>query len=105
MISSMIGLLALPHELLHYIAARGLGVEAYIQGNVTWVHKTTRWKSAAISLAPIFPGVLMLGFCIWKASQPGANLVLWFLLGSAAVAWLLGCALDFRDVWRLLCNR
>ncbi len=101
----MISLLSFPHELLHYAAARWLGVEAYIQGNITWVHKTTRRKSAAISLAPALPGVLMLGFCIWEISLPSADPVLWFLLGSAAAAWLVGCALDFRDVWRLLRNR
>jgi len=101
MITSVVGFLSLPHELLHYAAARLLGVDAYIQGNVTWVRKTTVWKSTVISLAPVCAGIVALCFCIGAFVQPGADQAFWLLLICAAVAWLIGCALDIRDVWRL----
>ena len=101
----LVGFLALPHELLHYGAARVLGVEAYIQGNVTWVRKTLPWKSALIALTPAFAGVLMLGACTLALVQPGADRSFWLLMNLAAVSWLLSCALDFQGVWRLLRGR
>jgi hypothetical protein len=96
--------LALPHELLHYIPARLLGMEAYIEPGVTRVEKTEQiWKDMLVTLTPAFFSLLLVGFCIWMSSQAqGKWHVFWLIETAAAVATVWGCVKDFQHVWKLV---
>ncbi len=96
---------ALPHEIFHYLAARLLGLETYLDAGITWVRKGPRWKSLLAALAPAFVGLVMLSFFVWgyftKAitSEQRTAWLLWIVF---ALSWLTACGQDFLAVIRLL---
>lgn len=98
---------ALPHEVWHYLAARGLGLRARLAPGATLFERTAGWKSLVVLLAPATVGLVWplawLPGLQWLAHYPGSlNWMLWLV---TVLAWWSGCAGDFVDSWLLVARQ
>lgn len=94
-----------PHELLHFGAARALGVRARVENNRVVFAQSDNWRVAAILLAPAATGLVALLLCVagWAAFAHTLNEHLLWSCGVWFWAWwLAACASDLADVWRFL---
>ena len=92
---------ALPHEIWHYLTARGLGLRASLVPGATLFERTARWKSILVLMAPATLGLawplVWLPVLQWLSHDPGP--VNWTLVIASLLAWWSGCAGDFVDAW------
>ncbi len=99
--------MALPHEVLHYIAARVLGIEAYVGPGCIWLYRVKlRWKNLVITLAPAFVGLvglvgLIVGYFCFRVWMTRWH-VSWLLAMATALSWIASCGLDLADAWRVI---
>lgn len=93
--------LTLPHEAVHYLVARLLGVRAVIYpARIVFQHHTN-WKTALITAAPLAVGLLA-----WGASLAGWVLfartleehAFWSCVAWVCFWWNMACALDVRNL-------
>src|SRR5262245_7765120 len=98
---------ALPHEIWHYLAARGLGLRASLVPGATLFERTTRWKSMIVLMAPATLGLVWplawLPLLQWLSRYPGT--VNWLLLITSLLGWWSGCVGDFVDAWLLIARQ
>jgi hypothetical protein len=96
---SWIYVLAWPHEIWHYLAARALGLRAFIVPGATVFEPTGRLKTAVVLGAPAALGLviaaLMLGLH-WAG--PGLAAIHWVRLAQFLLWWWSGCLGDFIDL-------
>ncbi len=103
-VSSVVFWLSLPHELLHYIPARLLGLEAHIEPGRTLVKKSQQtWKRVVIALTPAFAALLLAVFCAWMSTQAqGKWQEFWIIETGTALCAFWGCAKDMQDARGLM---
>ncbi len=98
---------ALPHEIWHYLTARGLGLRATLVPGATLFERTARWKSILVLMAPATVGLvwplIWLPVLQWLSRYAGQ--VNWTLLIVSILAWWSGCAGDFVDTWLLVARQ
>ena len=96
--------IGLPHEIFHYLAARLLGVKAWIGIGATDIERCTLWKEVVIALAPAVVSLLAMFSCGWQAATAILLPVraIWSLWLLSSILWFLACGKDFVGVWRLL---
>jgi len=98
---------ALPHEVWHYLAARGLGLRAKLVPGATLFERTARWKSIVVLMAPATFGLVWplawLPALQWLSHYPGP--VNWLLWVVTVLAWWSGCAGDLVDSWLLVAQQ
>ena len=93
-----------PHECCHYLAARLLGLETCLEPGKTRIRNKSRWKNLLATLAPTLVGIgglLLASLWYVHMTTPLWRLAV-FLAILTAIVWLLACAYDVRDAWRLL---
>lgn len=93
-----------PHEILHYLAAKALGLHAHIEPGLTRYVAKRNWEVFVVLLAPAFVGLLALPFIGWQILDAGSEYfrLLWWVICLMDFLWLIGCAKDFWEVLKLL---
>lgn len=93
MFEILIAIIATPHELCHYVAARLLGVTAELHNASVRSYPKNVTQSVIITSAPAVVGFVVMALLIptrW-----------WIEAISVNVAWQAGCYGDYRRIWRL----
>jgi hypothetical protein len=100
----LIYLFGWPHEIIHYLAARAVGVTALIGAGVTYIEKTSKWKRIFIALAPAGVFTILIGIGVGVTLFAGSNdelRVYGGLMMCGAILPLFSCYYDMRDAWHI----
>lgn len=94
-LSSLAILAAYPHELMHHLAARALGLSSRIDDGATEVDLETDTQELIIALAPLVGTMVLvaIGGYVMRA-MPSATPLTWSLFWLVSAGWILGCAHD-----------
>lgn len=94
--------LAYPHELVHHLAARALGLRSRIEAGAAIVDFETDAQEIVIALAPLACTIVAIAGAFALISEQPASWVVVAIFVWLSAYYLVGCAHDVMRVAKLL---